>query len=70
MYEELTHRLVLIQKKNHPSITQSGLQVETLNVDVNLTDDWRDELKKFLQFSEKKIPHGLKMKSLNYILVE
>ncbi|XP_073137625.1 uncharacterized protein [Henckelia pumila] len=36
--EELTHRLVLIQKKNHPSIMQRGLQVETFNLDANLAD--------------------------------
>ncbi|XP_073125417.1 uncharacterized protein [Henckelia pumila] len=29
--EELTHRLVLIQKRNHPSIIQRGLQVGTFN---------------------------------------
>ncbi|XP_073139086.1 uncharacterized protein [Henckelia pumila] len=30
LFEEFTHRLVLIQKKNHHSITQRGLQVEIL----------------------------------------
>ncbi|XP_073120899.1 uncharacterized protein [Henckelia pumila] len=46
--EELTHRLVLIQKRNHPSIMQRGLQIETFDVDVNLAGDWREELKEAL----------------------
>ncbi|XP_075515394.1 uncharacterized protein LOC142550036 [Primulina tabacum] len=41
MSPELTHRLVLIQKKNHPSIQQRGIQVDTLNLDINLAGDWR-----------------------------
>ncbi|XP_073153448.1 uncharacterized protein [Henckelia pumila] len=68
--EELIHRLVLIQKKNHTSIIQRGLQVENVNMDVNLARDWREELKKALQFPEKSVPYGLRMKVLNYILVE
>ncbi|XP_073138570.1 uncharacterized protein [Henckelia pumila] len=68
--EELTHRLVLIQKKNHPSIIQRGLQVETFNLDVNLAGDWRYELKEALKCPEKSTPYGLRMKVLNYILVE
>ncbi|XP_073130880.1 uncharacterized protein [Henckelia pumila] len=68
--EKLTHRLVLILKKNHPSINQRGLHVETFNLDVNLAGDLREELKEALQSHEKSISYGLKMKSLNYLLVE
>ncbi|XP_075496384.1 uncharacterized protein LOC142533477 [Primulina tabacum] len=44
MSPELTHRLVLIQKKNHPSIQQRGIQVDTLNLDINLAGDWMDDM--------------------------
>ncbi|XP_073137497.1 uncharacterized protein [Henckelia pumila] len=68
--EELTHRLVLIQKKNHPSIMQMGLQVETFNLYTNLAGDWQEELKEALKFPEKSTPYGVRMKVLNYILME
>ncbi|XP_073123460.1 uncharacterized protein [Henckelia pumila] len=68
--EELTHRLVLIQNKNHPSITQRRLQVENFNLDDNLAGDWREGLKEALQFPKKSTPYGLRMKSLKYMLVE
>ncbi|XP_075483761.1 uncharacterized protein LOC142523912 [Primulina tabacum] len=45
MSPELTHRLVLIKKKNHPSIQQREIQVDTLNLDINLAGDWRDDIK-------------------------
>ncbi|XP_073138880.1 uncharacterized protein [Henckelia pumila] len=58
------------QKKNHPSIIQKGLQVETFNLDVNLAGDWREELKEALQFPEKSTPCSLRMKVLSYVLVK
>ncbi|XP_073277708.1 uncharacterized protein [Primulina huaijiensis] len=67
---ELTHRLVLIQKKNHPSIQQRGIQVDTVNLDINLASDWRDDIKQVLESTRRDIPHGLKMRALNYVLVE
>ncbi|XP_075515608.1 uncharacterized protein LOC142550256 [Primulina tabacum] len=70
MSPELTHRLVLIQKKNHPSIQQRGIQVDMLNLDVNLAGDWRDDMKMVLESTGRDIPHGLKMRALNYVLVE
>ncbi|XP_073041873.1 uncharacterized protein [Primulina eburnea] len=70
MSPELTHRLVLIQKKNHPSIQQRGIQVDTLNLDINLAGDWRDDMKMVLESTGRDIPNGLKMRALNYVLVE
>ncbi|XP_073049435.1 uncharacterized protein [Primulina eburnea] len=67
---ELTHRLVLIQKKNHPSIQQRGIQADTLNLNINLVGDWRDDMKQVLESTGRDIPHGLKMRTLNYVLVE
>ncbi|XP_075499321.1 uncharacterized protein LOC142537713 [Primulina tabacum] len=70
MSQELTHRLVLIQKKHNPSIQQRGIQVDTLNLDINLAGDWRDDIKQVLESTGRDIPHGLKMRALNYVLVE
>ncbi|XP_073017421.1 uncharacterized protein [Primulina eburnea] len=60
MSPELTHMLVLIQKKNHPSIQQRGIQVDTLNLDLNLARDWRDDIKQVLESTGKDVSHGLK----------
>ncbi|XP_073014563.1 uncharacterized protein [Primulina eburnea] len=70
MSPELTHKQVLIQKKNHPSIQQRGIQVDTLNLDINLAGDWRDDMKMMLESTGRDIPHDLKMKALNYVLME
>ncbi|XP_073290991.1 uncharacterized protein [Primulina huaijiensis] len=70
MSPELTHRIVLIQKKNHPSIQQREIQVDTLNLDINLAGDWRDGMKHVLESTGRDITHGLKMRALNYVLVE
>ncbi|XP_075473939.1 uncharacterized protein LOC142504995 [Primulina tabacum] len=56
MSPELTHKLVLIQKRNHPSIQQRGIQVETFNLDINLTGDWRDDIKHVLESPGRDIP--------------
>ncbi|XP_073289309.1 uncharacterized protein [Primulina huaijiensis] len=70
MSHELTHRLVLIQKINHPSIQQRGIQVDALNLDINLAGDWRDYIKQVLESLGRDIPHGLKVRALYYVLVE
>ncbi|XP_073270596.1 uncharacterized protein [Primulina huaijiensis] len=70
MSPELTHRLVLIQKRNHPSIQQRGIQVDTLNLDINLAGDWRDDIKQVLESTGRDIPHGLKIRALNCVLVK
>ncbi|XP_073304600.1 uncharacterized protein [Primulina huaijiensis] len=49
MSPEFTHMLVLIQKKNHPSIQQRRIQVDALNLDINLAGDWRDDKKHVLE---------------------
>ncbi|XP_075500010.1 uncharacterized protein LOC142538587 [Primulina tabacum] len=70
MSPELTHMLVLIQKKNHPSIQKRGIQVDTPNLDINLAGDWMDDIKQGLESTGRDIPRGLKMRALNYVLVE
>ncbi|XP_075486372.1 uncharacterized protein LOC142525978 [Primulina tabacum] len=69
MSSELTHKLLLIQKRNHPSIHQRGIQVDTFDIDVDLAGDWRDEIKNALRNPEQRLPHGLKMRILHYVLM-
>ena len=39
MSEELTHKLIMIGKKNHPSIYKRGIILEVVNIDVNVVGD-------------------------------
>ena len=39
MSEELTHKLIAIGKKNHPSIYEEGIILEVVSTDANITGD-------------------------------
>ena len=39
--EELTHKLIMIKKKNHPSIFERGIDLDIFNNDMNIARDWR-----------------------------
>ena len=41
MSEELTHKLIMIEKKNHPLIFESGIDLDIFNNDINIAGDWR-----------------------------
>ena len=41
MGEELTHKLIMIEKKNHPSIFERGIDLDILKNDMNIVEDWR-----------------------------
>ena len=41
MGEELTHKLIMIEKKNHLSIFKRGIDLDIFNNDMNITRDWR-----------------------------
>ncbi|XP_075486426.1 uncharacterized protein LOC142526036 [Primulina tabacum] len=70
MSPELTHKLLLIQRRNHPSIHQRGIQVDTFDIDVDLAGDWRDGIKDALRNPEHNVHYGLKMRILHYVLME
>ena len=69
MSKELTHKLVLIQKRSHPSIQQRGINVEVFNTDVGIAGDWRDEFKKYLENPNVKAPHKLKVQTQNFVFL-
>ena len=39
MSEELTHKLVMIEKKNHPLIFEREIILEVVNIDANVAGD-------------------------------
>ena len=41
MGEELTHKLIMIEKKNHPSIFERGIDLDIFNNDMNIVGDKR-----------------------------
>ena len=67
---ELTHKLILVQKRHHPSIMERGILTDSFSVDVDLAGDWRTEIEKYLSSPGKKVPYSLKVKALNYVLLE
>ena len=66
MSEELTHKLIFMSKKAHPSIHERGLQFESFNNDLNVAGDWRTDIKSYLENPTKKVPFIVKAQSLNY----
>ena len=39
--KELTHKLIMIGKKNHLSIYERGIILEVVNIYANVAGDWR-----------------------------
>ena len=37
--EELTYKLIVIRKKNHPSIYERGIRLEVVSTDANVARD-------------------------------
>ena len=37
--EKLTHKLIMIEKKNHPSIFERGIDLDIFNNDMNIVED-------------------------------
>ena len=48
MNEELTHMLIVIGKKNHPSIYERGIRLEVISTDANVVGDWRIKIIEYL----------------------
>ena len=70
MSEELTHKLIVIGKRNHPSIYERGIILEFVNTHANVTGDWRDNIIEYLEDPNRQIPHKMKAQSHNFVLLE
>ena len=49
MTEESNHKLIVIGKKNHPSIYERGIRLEVVNADENVVGDWRIKIRESLE---------------------
>ena len=49
MGEELTHKLTRIEKKNHLSIFERGIDLDIFNNDMNIARDWRIEIQRIFK---------------------
>ena len=59
MSENLTHKLIVIRKKNHPSIYERGITLEVANIDANVVGDWRIKIREYLEDSNRQVrPNG------------
>ena len=60
MSEELTHKLIVIGKKNHPSIYERGIRLEVIITNVNIVGDWRIKIREYLEDPNRQVPHRVK----------
>lgn len=60
MKEELTHKLIVIVKKNHPSIFERGINMDVFNTNMNIVGDWRKELREYVEDPKIRVPHIIK----------
>ena len=51
---------VKLEKKNHLSIFERGIDPNTFNNDMNIATDWRTEFIEYLENPNKKVPHRTK----------
>ena len=63
MSEKLTHKLIVIGKKNHPSIYERGIGLEVVNTDANVVGDWRIKIIEYLEDPNRQVPHRVKAQS-------
>ena len=60
MIEELTYRLIVIGKKNHPSVYERGIRLEVVNTDANVARDWRIKIIEYLEDPNRQVPYRVK----------
>ena len=63
MSEELTHKLIMIGKKNHPSIYERGIRFEVVGTYANVAGEWRIKIREYLEDLNRQIPHRVKSHS-------
>ena len=49
MSKELTHKLIVIDKKNHPLIYERRIGIEVASTDTNVVEDWRNNIREYLE---------------------
>ena len=69
MCEELTHKIIMIEKKNHPSF-ENWIDLDIFNNDMNIAGDWRTKFKEYLENPNKRVPQKTKAQAQNFVLLE
>ena len=67
---EFSYKLIVIKKKNCPSIFKRGINLDIFNNDMNIVGDWRTMFKEYLENPNKKVPHRMKAQAQNFVLLE
>ena len=49
MSKELTHKLIVIGKKNHPLIYERGIRLEVVNTNENVVGGWTIKIREYLE---------------------
>ena len=70
MGEKFTHKLIMIGKKNHPSIYERGIILEVVSTDANVVGDWRNNIREYLEDPNRQVPYRVKFQSQNFVLLE
>ena len=60
MSKELTHKLIVIGKKNHPSIYEKGIRLEIVNTNANVAGDWKIKIKDYLEDLNRQVSQRMK----------
>ena len=70
MGEEFTHKLIIIEKNNHPSIFERGIDLNIFNNDRNIARDWRIDFREYLKNPNKRVPHIMKAEVQNFVILQ
>ena len=60
MGDESTNKLIMIEKNNHPSIFERGIDLDIFNNDMNIAGDQRTKFREYLENPTKRVPHKTK----------
>ena len=70
MREELTHKFIVIGKKNHPSIYERRIKLEVIITNENVVGKWRIKIMEYLKDPNRQVPYRVKVQSQNFVLLE
>ena len=65
--EEFTHKLIVIRKKNPPSIYERRIRLEVVSANANVAGDWRINIREYLEDLTRQVLHRVKAQSHNFI---
>lgn len=70
MSEELTHKLIVIDKRNHPSIFERGINSKNFNTNNNIAGGLRKEFREKLEDPNKSNLDIIIIQTQNFALLD